>query len=307
MQIHQFIFGYLLPSQFLKTPSLPTTSFEGQTIIVTGANTGLGYEAVKHLIRLKASKIIIAVRTIKRGEAARERLVAETNCDPNRLEVWQFDLGSYDSILGFVERATSLDRLDAVIQNAGIGGINGTINGVEITTHTNLLSPLFFAYAILPKLRESAKKTGLMGRFSFVGSDGMYVMNPKDFNSVHGSILQAMDDPAQQKGFLALGFGRYNLSKLLLFYAVRELAAQSPVSAESNVLINVETPGMTLSDFGEDRDKPWGGFAKTMKNVLMGWIARRTDVGARTLIHAVEPDLPREAHGQFLMDSDIVR
>ena len=206
MKVHQFIFGYLLPSQFLKTPPLPTASFEGQTVIVTGANTGLGYEAVKHLIRLNASKIILAVRTIKRGEAARERLVAETNCDPSRLEIWKFDLGSYDSIREFVTRANSLDRLDAVIQNAGIGGITGNINGVEITMQTNLLSPLFFAYAILPKLRESAKKTGLTGRFSFVGSDGMYVSSAEDVNSIEGSILEAMNDEAQQKGFLSTGY-----------------------------------------------------------------------------------------------------
>jgi hypothetical protein len=64
---------------------------------------------------------------------------------------------------------------------------------------------------------------------------------------------------------------------------------------------------MTLSDFGESRDKPWGTFLKTLKVVLMSWIARRTDVGARTLIHAVEPDLELEAHGEFLMDSRIVR
>ena len=64
---------------------------------------------------------------------------------------------------------------------------------------------------------------------------------------------------------------------------------------------------MTLSDFGEDRDKPWGTFAKTLKTVLMSWIARKTDVGARTLIHAVEPDLSHDAHGEFLMDSQIIR
>lgn len=205
MKLHQFIFGYLLPSQFFKTPPLPTASFEGQTIIVTGANTGLGYEAVKHLLRLKASKIIIAVRTVKKGEAAVEKLIHETNCDPSRLEVWQFDLASYDSIRKFVARAEALDRLDAVIQNAGIGGVNGEIDGIEITTRINLLAPLYFAYAIMPKLRSSAAKTGLTGRFEFVGSDAMYILPVEDVANVQGPILQAMDDPKQQKGGLELG------------------------------------------------------------------------------------------------------
>lgn len=85
------------------------------------------------------------------------------------------------------------------------------------------------------------------------------------------------------------------------------MAAQSPISASSNVLINVETPGMTLSDFGEDRDKPLGAVGKWLKTTLMSWIARKTDIGARTYIHAIESDLSHDAHGAFLMDSQIIR
>lgn len=205
MKVYEFIFGYLFPSQFFKTPPEPTSSFEGQTVIVTGANTGVGYEAVKHLIRLQASRIIIAVRTIKKGEDAVERLVQETKCDPARLEVWQFDLASYDSIREFVKRAQGLNRLDAVIQNAGIGGVSGTIDGMEIVKRVDLVAPLYFAYAILPKLRSSAEKTGQTGRFSFVGSDAMYLLDVEEVNAVQGSILAAMDDPAQQKGQLSVG------------------------------------------------------------------------------------------------------
>jgi hypothetical protein len=101
-------------------------------------------------------------------------------------------------------------------------------------------------------------------------------------------------------------FTRYNLTKALLFYAIRSMAEKNPISPTSNVLIDIQSPGMTLSDFGEDREKPFGVVLKTLKKVLMGWIARRTDVGARTLIHAIEPDLPHEAHGKFLMDSRIM-
>jgi retinol dehydrogenase-12 len=206
MNILVFLFRYLLPSQFFRTPPLPTTSFEGQTLVVTGANAGIGYEVVKHLIRLNASKIILAVRSVARGEAAVERLVKETNCDANRLEVWAFDLGSYKSIDQFVARAESLERLDAVIQNGGIAGGPGEIDGIEITTKVNLLGPLYFGYAILPKLRRSAEEKGTMGRLSFNGSDGMYVCDINAVNNLQGSVLDAMNDPATQKGPLALGY-----------------------------------------------------------------------------------------------------
>ena len=105
----------LLKSQLFFTPLIPTTSFENQVIIITGSNTGLGLEAVKHLIRLGASKVILAVRSIPKGERAIEEIIASTKCPPSRLEVWSLDLSNYTSIKAFGARVATLDRLDAVI------------------------------------------------------------------------------------------------------------------------------------------------------------------------------------------------
>jgi short-subunit dehydrogenase len=96
------------------------------------------------------------------------------------------------------------------------------------------------------------------------------------------------------------------LTKTLLFYAVHALATQIPLTSSTGVLVNVVNPGMTISNFGEDRDKPLSASLKRLKTTLMSIIARSTDVGARTLVHAVELDLRPEAHGNFLMDSRIV-
>ena len=49
----------------------PMYPFASQTIIVTGSNTGLGFDPTKYFIRLNASKVILAVRTVSRGEAAK--------------------------------------------------------------------------------------------------------------------------------------------------------------------------------------------------------------------------------------------
>ncbi|KAM0316480.1 hypothetical protein ACHAPQ_011302 [Fusarium lateritium] len=57
---------------------VPTTSFKGQTIIVTGSNTGLGLEAANHFVRLDADVVILAVRSLKRGEAAKASIESST-------------------------------------------------------------------------------------------------------------------------------------------------------------------------------------------------------------------------------------
>lgn len=52
--------------------------FRGKTIVVTGANAGLGLDACKHLARMHASCIILACRSIERGQAACDEIYKST-------------------------------------------------------------------------------------------------------------------------------------------------------------------------------------------------------------------------------------
>jgi len=109
----------LLRSQLLVCLPVPTASFADETVIITGANTGLGREAAKHIVRLGASKVILAVRTVSKGEDARKYIEKETK-KTGVMEVWQLDMSSTESIKAFSQRANSLERLDVLIANAGI-------------------------------------------------------------------------------------------------------------------------------------------------------------------------------------------
>lgn len=115
--------GWLLNflySQLFVTPPKPTKDFIGQTFIVTGSNTGLGLEAARHLSRLNASLIIMAVRNLSKGAVAKENILQSTNRSPSSIEVWELDLQSYDSVKAFVAKANQLKRIDGVLENAGI-------------------------------------------------------------------------------------------------------------------------------------------------------------------------------------------
>jgi NAD(P)-dependent dehydrogenase (short-subunit alcohol dehydrogenase family) len=64
----------LIKSQLFITPPYPTCSFQGQTVIVTGSNQGLGFEALKHIVRLNCTKAIMAVRSLENGKAAKQTI-----------------------------------------------------------------------------------------------------------------------------------------------------------------------------------------------------------------------------------------
>lgn len=110
--------GIFIREQYTSLP-YPETRHTGQTIIVTGSNVGLGLEAARHFTRLDAEKVILAVRNLDKGEAARKS-IEESTGRTGVVEVWQLDLSSYESVKQFVRKAEGLKRLDAIVENAGI-------------------------------------------------------------------------------------------------------------------------------------------------------------------------------------------
>ena len=160
-----------LYAQLLVSLPYPTTDFAGQTVIVTGANTGLGLEAARHFVRLNAAKVILGVRNLDKGEVARKSIEASTK-RIDVVEVWHLDLSTYASVKEFAKRAESLKRLDVVVENAGIGtNIFTLMEENESVITTNVVSPSLLALLILPKLRETATKFNVIPRLVVVASD----------------------------------------------------------------------------------------------------------------------------------------
>ena len=69
--------GTVLHGRFLVTLPIPTanTDLSEHIMVVTGANSGLGLESVRHLVLLGVGKIIMAVRTVSKGETARQQVL----------------------------------------------------------------------------------------------------------------------------------------------------------------------------------------------------------------------------------------
>ena len=260
--------GFLY-SQLFVTPAYPANSAEGQTVIVTGANTGLGKEAARHFARLGASKVIIACRSLDKGEAAKKDIEATTKCKAGVLEVWQLDLLSYESVKAFADRANNLKRLDVLLENAGVAGDKSfdlTANGHERMIDVNVISTFYLAVLMLPKLKASAEEFNIKPRLTIVTSE-VHAWS-KFPERDEPNIFAALDD--EKKARLD---ERYPTSKLLEVLTVREIA---PKFQGTGVTLNMANPGLCHSELS--RDGSW------ILEVVKFFIARKTEVGSRTLV-----------------------
>ena len=59
-----------IKDQVTPVPSVAQADLTGKTVIVTGANSGIGFEAAKHFARMNPGKLILACKSKERGEAA---------------------------------------------------------------------------------------------------------------------------------------------------------------------------------------------------------------------------------------------
>lgn len=181
-----------LYDQLITGLPIPQTSFSGQTIIVTGSNVGLGLEAARHFARLHAAKVILAVRNLEKGEAAKKS-IEESTQRTGVVEVWQLDLSSYESVKQFVKRAEGLNRLDAIVENAGIATHKYRVSeDNESTITTNVVSTFLLALMILPKLRETATKFNVTPHLVIVSSEVHYFTSFPEKSSA--DIFKTLND-----------------------------------------------------------------------------------------------------------------
>ena len=235
----------------------PTIDFAGKTVLVTGANTGIGYEAAATFASLGAEHVILAVRNMDKGLDARRRIEARKQ-PVNRIGVWELDMGNYTSVQRFAARVEKeLPSLDIAVLNAGVSPNDYMVGveGWESTIQVNVMATALLGLLLLPKLRDSQATTHRVSHLVVVTSEAHRWLEPSDFPDpadFGGSILQAVNtrprSAPQWDPFL-----QNARSKLFAMYISESLATLSlGPNGEPQAIVTSVCPGACKSDLTRD-------------------------------------------------------
>jgi NAD(P)-dependent dehydrogenase (short-subunit alcohol dehydrogenase family) len=289
-------------AQPFKTLHLPPpNSFASQTVIITGANTGLGLETARHITSLGASKVILGVRTLSKGLSAKAD-IEKTTGRTGFIEVWELDLSRFSSVKAFAICAQSLPRLDTAIMNAGLASGQWVTSpeGWEMQLQVNVLSTSLLSLLLLPLLIRTRKTfPESKPHLVILGSD--IHMQAKFEERKEENILKALNDKQRWEKSTAGITERYSVSKLFDFYITSELTNLIPsIAGEPAVIVNVVAPGFCKSELmSREEGMPWA------LKVMQAITARTTEEGSKTIVDAAARG--KESNGKYFDHQKITK
>ncbi|BBX31454.1 retinol dehydrogenase 13 [Mycolicibacterium mageritense DSM 44476 = CIP 104973] len=235
-------------------------SFTGRTVVVTGANSGLGLITARELARVGA-KVIVAVRNLDKGTAAAATMTG------GPVEVRKLDLQSLDSVREF---AGAVETVDVLINNAGIMAVPlaRTAEGFESQIGTNHLGHFALTNLLLPKISDRVVTvSSLMHLIGWISL--------KDLN---------------WKSRPYLAWPAYGQSKLANLLFTSELQRRLSASG-SSVRAVAAHPGYSATNLQGHTGRPLSDKVYTAANR----IATSADFGARQTLYAASQDVPGDS------------
>src|SRR6516165_10347530 len=241
-----------------------------RTVVVTGANTGIGKATAEALAR-QGWRVYVASRSRDKGEAAVASNKAAAGSDS--VFFLALDLADLPSVrfcaVSFLARG---EPLHVLVNNAGVAGVRGlTRQGFELMFGVNHLGHFLLTQLLLDRLVSSGPS-----RVVTVASDAHYQARGIDFEAVRR--------PARG----ITGLGEYAVSKLCNVLFSQELARRT---AGTGVTTYALHPGVVASDIW--RRVPWPVRPLITRRMLT------VDEGAATSLYcATSPDVAQDS-GKF--------
>ncbi|KAK7048238.1 hypothetical protein R3P38DRAFT_3307133 [Favolaschia claudopus] len=289
-------------SQFIRTqrtkpPPVEKVDLTGKTVLVVGANAGLGFEATKHFATMHPGRLILACRSESRGQAALESNL-KTGC--KNLEVWTIDLSDFGSVRRFADKwEQEGGRLDILVANAAVilPKYEATKDGWEtwyaltpcsvatteplVQSAGQLSSMPLLTLLLLPHMVRTAQQYSTTPRIVMVASDVHYWANIGGKRVLESpNILETLGSKeyCTKPKYEAMGDARYFLTKLLNVMFVR--AFEERIGKSTPLVINAVNPGFCLSNIR----KTFSGMQVVVDFLMEKWVGLPTEAGSRQLL-----------------------
>uniref|UniRef100_UPI0037E933C6 retinol dehydrogenase 12-like n=1 Tax=Semicossyphus pulcher TaxID=241346 RepID=UPI0037E933C6 len=246
---------------------------DGKTVVITGANTGIGKETAIDLAK-RGAKIIMACRDPERGQAAVKEVI-ETSANEN-IVYMKLDLADSKSIREFAEAINKDEpKLNILINNAGVMvcPYGKTADGFEMQIGVNHMGHFLLTHLLIDLIKKSAP-----ARIVTVSS------------MAHSWGTIKLDDINSEKNYEKRA--AYSQSKLANILFTRSLAKRLE---DTGVTAYSLHPGVVQTDLWRHLSGP--------QRVIMKMVSpftKNSSQGAQTSIYcAVEPSLAEESGGYY--------
>ncbi|KAM8952357.1 retinol dehydrogenase 14 [Pelodytes ibericus] len=251
----------------------------GKTVIITGANSGIGRATAAELLKQQA-RVIMACRDRDRAEEAAQELRMETQ-GSGEIIIKELDLSSLRSVRRFCQQVVQEEtRLDVLINNAGIFQCPymNTEEGFEMQFGVNHLGHFLLTYLLLGLLKNSAPSRIV------VISSKLYKYGEINFEDLNS-------EKSYNKSF---GYSRSKLANILF---TRELARRLE---GTGVTINALHPGIVRTNLGRYINIPV--LIKPLFNVV-SWAFFKTPLeGAQTSVYLASSPEVEGVTGKYFGD-----
>jgi NAD(P)-dependent dehydrogenase (short-subunit alcohol dehydrogenase family) len=246
---------------------------QGRVVIVTGGNSGIGYEAALALAG-KNAHVILAVRSMDKGEEASRNI--RQQYPKSQVTLMELDLSDLKSVRAFAQNfLKQYDRLDILINNAGVMALpqRKTADGFEMQFGTNHLGHFALTGLLLPALKKTASSRVV------TVSSGAHTAGDIHF-----------DDLQWEKKYESWGaYGQSKLANLLFAY---ELQRRLDVVGIKTISVGCH-PGYAATNLQAAGPKMEGStFKAWMMKMANTLFAQGQDMGALpTLFAAISLDV----------------